>query len=32
MLGLGVVLEENFLFSFGSAADNHLSDLDSRAL
>ena len=30
--GVGVVLEEKFLFPLGSAVDSHLSDLGSRAL
>ena len=30
--GVGVVLEEKFLFPLGSAVDSHLSGLGSRAL
>ena len=30
--GVGVVLDEKFLFLLGSAVDSHLSGLDSRAL
>ena len=30
--GVGIVLEEKFLFPLGSAVDSHLSGLGSRAL